>query len=114
MDVVVALADDTVLTVIRRMVNSGTTVPCLIAIPDTRASHGFGIMFAAQTFASTQHPLEGIVTIGSDATISTLKASLHPYAKYVPEDWGPKVFFQKALAPAHRPSDSWRTKSIAR
>jgi hypothetical protein len=97
MDIVVALADETVRSVIQRMVNSGTTVPCLIAMPDTRANYGFGIMFAAQPRTSTQPVPDQTVTIGSQATIRTVRASLHPYAEYVPEDWGPQVVFQKAL-----------------
>jgi hypothetical protein len=106
MDVVVALADDTVISVIQRMVNSGTTVPCLIAMPDTRANYGFGIMFAAQAGASTRPAPDETVTIGSQTTIRTVRASLHPYAAYVPEDWGPQVVFQKALTspnPTARP-----------
>ncbi len=101
MGIMVALDEDRVVTVARRMAFNDPA-PCLIVIPNPLERYGFAFLFAVVAKVRRGwNPLrETPQEIHSDSTIGMVWSSLQRCGEYVPRGWFQPVMFEKVAAEA--------------
>ncbi len=101
--VVVVDDNDPVPAVLTRMIENGTSNPCLIAIPRDGAPHGYALMFAGvqRGLRRLKHLRPQHMTLSPESSIGMLYDSLTTRCgEYVPSEWARPVVFERVAAPA--------------
>jgi hypothetical protein len=101
MGVMIALDEDKVTTVARRIAFNEPGAPCLIVIPNKLEPYGFAFLFAEVAKVRRWQPFRAAPQeIHPDTNIGMVWSSLQRCGEYVPGEWFQPVMFEKVLAEA--------------
>jgi hypothetical protein len=97
MGVMIALDEDKVVTVARRIAFNEPGAPCLIVIPNKLEPYGFTFLFAEVARVRWGRRLlrSAPQEIHPDSTIGMVWSSLQRCGEYIPGDWFQPVMFEK-------------------